>query len=426
MYTTASERTASTQFSSDMTEGQHAPASAAPAAPLQMETFPLPRNTYRNCFKTMGANRSAELLRYGKSKAGCISLAQGEGTMPTPTFICEAAARALSDGKTFYALGAGLPELRQEISTYYARTYGVNVPINRITVTASGTNAVHYALLSILEEGDEVLAVTPIWKNLIGITELAGGAIKEFPMVEDETGWTLDLEGMFAACTQSTKALLIVTPNNPTGWTMSAADVRRVLDFARERGIWVIADEVYGRCVHATSRAPSFLDYAHDDDRLYVINSFSKTWAMTGWRLGWLIGPADSEDKIRDLVLYENMGTPTFNQFGAIAALRHGEEFLAQQKAMWQENLDLVMDRLPRLKGMSMARPPAAFYAFLRVEGCVDSYELTRELIDEAGVSLSPGAAFGNGFGEHLRLCFAVSPDVLADALDRLEKYLQK
>ncbi|HNQ92219.1 MAG TPA: aminotransferase class I/II-fold pyridoxal phosphate-dependent enzyme [Alphaproteobacteria bacterium] len=390
-----------------------------------MDSFPLAKKVYRNHFKTMGVNRAADLLRHGKSKEGCISLAQGEGTIATPEFICRAVTKALEDGKTFYGMGNGLPELRQEISTYYSRVYNVTIPTNRIAVTSSGTNAVHYALLSILEEGDEVLAVTPIWKNLIGITELAGGVIREFPMVQQDGEWTLDLDRMFAACTPSTKAMLIVTPNNPTGWTMSSVDIRRVMEFCRERGIWVIADEVYGRCLHQGDRAPSFLDHAEESDRLYVVNSFSKTWAMTGWRLGWLVGPADAEEKIRDIILYETMGTPTFTQYGAIEALRHGEDFLGSQKDLWVQNLDIIMDRLPRMKGVTMVKPTAAFYAFFQIEGC-DSYELARELIDEAGVSLCPGAAFGKGFGDHLRLCFAVSPEILTEALDRLENHLKK
>jgi len=414
MFTNPLERSSNPHFSGDSSHETSQP---------QMESFPLSKNTYRNCFKTMGANKAADLLRYGKAKEGCISLGQGEGTRPTPDFICEAVNKALADGKTFYSFGAGSPELRQEISTYYSRVYNVHLPTNRITVTSSGTNAVHYALMSILEEGDEVVAVTPIWKNLIGITELAGGSIKEFPMVQNETGWTLDLDRLFETCSSTTKALLIVTPNNPTGWTMSATDVKRVFDFARERGIWIIADEVYGRCVHDLNRAPSFLDYADENDRLYVINSFSKSWAMTGWRLGWLVGPADAEDKIRDLILYENMGPPTFTQVGGIEALRHGEEFLASQKELWMRNLDVVMARLSKFPNLKVVRPNAAFYAFIKVDGDVDSYALAKEMIDDVGLSLAPGAAFGKGFETYLRLCFAVETDVLNRALDRLEQF---
>lgn len=382
-------------------------------------------NTYRSCFQHMGRNVAAELLRMGKAKEGCISLAQGEGTLSTPPFICEAVAKALSEGKTFYGLGSGITELRQEIANYHARIYGHNIPINRISVTSSGTNAVHLALMTILEEGDEVVAVTPIWKNLIGICELAGGTITEIPMEQRGGKWQLDLERLFSAVTPKTKAIMIVSPNNPTGWVMQPSEIKEVLEFARGHGIWVIADEVYGRTMHDTAKAPSFLDHANDDDRLYVINSFSKTWAMTGWRLGWLIGPKDSEDKVRDVILYENMGPPTFTQYAGITALRNGEEFLLEQKKLWKANQTLVVEALKPLERVSMVESPAAFYAFIKVEGEKDSFAFARRLIEEANVSLAPGGAFGHGFNDYLRMCFASAPNVLEEAMARLYKFLK-
>lgn len=378
-------------------------------------------NPYRSCFQTMSANGAAELLRYGKSKAGCLSLAQGEGSLPTPAFICDEVHKSLSEGKTFYSFGAGLTELRQEIATYHAKTYGHHIPLNRIAVTSSGTNAVHLALMSILDEGDEVIAVTPIWKNLIGITELAGGRIIDVPMEQSDGKWHLDLEKFFAKVTPHTKAMMIVSPNNPTGWVMSGEDIKTVLEFARARDIWIIADEVYGRTMHDVSKAPSFLDYAEDDDLLYVVNSFSKTWAMTGWRLGWLIGPRDSEDKIRDVILYENMGPPTFTQHAGIVALRHGEDFLQTQKTLWKGNQELVIESLAAFDHISLVKSPAAFYAFFKIDGETDSFALARRLIDEVGVSLAPGGAFGKEFNNYLRLCFAASPEVLSEALHRLK-----
>lgn len=382
-------------------------------------------NPYRSCFDNMSSNLAAELLRYGKSKLNCISLAQGEGSLPTPSFICEEVHRSLSEGKTFYSFGAGLPELRQEIATYHSRIYGHSLPLNRISVTSSGTNAVHLALMSILEEGDEVIAVTPIWKNLIGITELAGGKIIEVPMEQKDGKWHLDLQKFFGKVNKNTKALMIVSPNNPTGWVMPTEDIRAVLEFARARDIWIIADEVYGRTMHDLVKAPSFLDYAEDDDLLYVVNSFSKTWAMTGWRLGWLIGPGHSEDKIRDLILYENMGPPTFTQHAGIVALRDGEDFLKSQKSRWKSNQELVLDALSNYSRVSIVKSPAAFYAFFQVEGETDSFALVRRMIDDVGVSLAPGGAFGQGFNGYLRLCFAANPDVVSQALKRLEPVLK-
>lgn len=380
---------------------------------------------YRTCFDKMSANKAAELLRYGKNKVGCISLAQGEGCLTTPSFICDAVQKSLAEGKTFYGFGSGITELRQEIATYHARIYGHNIPINRITVTSSGTNAVHLALMSILEEGDEVIALTPIWKNLIGITELAGGKIIDVPMTQKDDQWHLDLDMFLNKVTHHTKAMMIVSPNNPTGWAMSKDDIKIILEFARARGIWVIADEVYGRTMHDVSVAPSFLDFAEDDDLLYVINSFSKSWAMTGWRLGWLIGPSTAEDKIRDLILYENMGPPTFTQYAGITALRHGEEFILTQKKMWKENQKIVADYLSPFDRISLVKSPAAFYSFFKINGEQDSFTLARQLIDECGVSLAPGGAFGSGFNDYLRLCFATDKTILNEALQRISPLLR-
>lgn len=379
-------------------------------------------HTYRKCLENLTPNLAAELLRYGKSRPGVISLAQGEGDLPTPAFIRDAAAKAMNDGYTNYGPALGLPELRQEISTYTSRIYGHNLPTNRIYVTPSGTNAVHMALLSILNEGDEVIAVTPIWKNLIGIVEVAQGHVKDVPMEEKDGVWSLDINRLLNACTPQTRAILVASPNNPTGWVMTRDEMQAIMEFARHRGIWVIADEVYGRCVYDLVRAPSFLDVAEPEDRLFVVNSFSKSWAMTGWRLGWLVGPADAEERIRDLALYEVLCPPSFVQVAGIQALRHGEEFIAEQKIHWRENLDLIMERFHGLPRLHMGRPASTFYAFFRVEGEPDSMKLARRLIDEVGVSLAPGVSFGSCCAEHLRLCFGASRPMMTEVLDRLEK----
>jgi aspartate aminotransferase len=386
---------------------------------------PLP--PYRRVFDELSPNAAAELLVYGKSKPGTISLAQGESDEPSPIYIREATASALLErGMTHYGPVLGLPELRQEISDYQERVFGVRIPANRIFVTTSGTSAVHLAVASIIEPGDEVVAVTPIWKNLIGITELTGAKINEVTIDCGENGWTLDLGKLFASCTPKTKAMMIVSPSNPTGWMMTDSEIREVMDFARKRGIWVIADEVYARCMYGGSHAPSFLKVAQPDDRLFIINSFSKTWAMTGWRLGWIVGPAEAENKIMTLAQYETMGPPSFTQIGAIAGLKYGEEWVAGQRSRWESNLDLVMARFERIGRIQMIRPPATFYAFFKVEGEADSVALVRRLIDEVGLSLAPGCSFGSNCGEFIRLCFAGSQDRLSEALNRLERGLAK
>ncbi len=378
---------------------------------------------YRSVLAGLSPNQGAEMLRYGWTKPGILSLGQGEGSLKTPDFIAEAAAKAMQDGKTFYAPVLGVPEFRQEISNYYARIYGLNIPTNRVYATTSGTTAMHLALTAVLDEGDEVVAVTPIWKNLLGAIELAQATTVQVPLEDHEgTGWQLDLNKLFDAVTHKTKVILIVTPSNPTGWIMPRDQIRAVQEFARDRGIWIIADEVYGRIVYDGAHAPSFLETAEEGDRLFTVNSFSKAYAMTGWRMGWLVGPACAEDKVRDIALYDNMGVPTFSQYAGIAPLRHGEEFIAQQLDLWRSNRDLVMARFDANPRLQMPLPQSTFYGFFRVEGQSDCLKLARHLIDDAGLSLAPGCAFGKTCAGYLRLVFAVSRERMTDALDRLER----
>ncbi len=381
---------------------------------------------FRSVLSQLSPNVGAEMLRYGWTKPGIISLAQGEGSLKTPDFIADATYKAMQDGKTFYAPVLGIPELRQEISNYYAQVFGFNIPTSRIFATSSGTTAMHLAMTAILEEGDEVLAVTPIWKNLLGAIELAQATTVQVPLEHKEnTGWTLDMERLFDSVTSRTKAILLVTPSNPTGWTMRSHEIKEVLEFARARDIWIIADEVYSRIVYEGGRSPSFLDYATPEDKLFVVNSFSKAYAMTGWRLGWLIGPASAENPIRDIALYDNMGPPTYAQFGAVAALRHGEPFIAQQIDIWRRNRDLVMERFQANGRIHMEKPEATFYAFFNVDGEPDCLALTRKLIDEGNLSLAPGCAFGKCCEGWVRMCFAVSEERLTEALDRLDKVIR-
>jgi aspartate aminotransferase len=228
---------------------------------------------------------------------------------PTPDFIARAAFTAMQDGKTFYGPNLGQMPLRHAISHYYNRIYKLDIPAERVWITASGTTAMHLSLAALLDKGDEVVAITPIWKNLIGAIELTQASTKQVALnYSEERGWQLDMDKLFAAVTERTKVILVVSPSNPTGWTATHAEMRAILDFARERGIWILADEVYGRLVyeskHEHLRADSFLDVAEPDDLLLVVNSFSKSWAMTGWRLGWVVGPEIAESKIRDVAMY--------------------------------------------------------------------------------------------------------------------------
>jgi aspartate aminotransferase len=380
---------------------------------------------FRPVVQGLTSNPGADMIRYARGKENMIWLGQGEGDTATPGFIVEATIKAMQDGLMFYGPALGSPYLREALRSYYERIYGVNVPENRIFITQSGSTAMHVALSSLLDKGDEVVAVTPIWKNLLGAIELMQASVKEMSMDCDESGkWSLDLNKLFSTCTDKTRVLLLVSPSNPTGWMASKEEMRAIIEFARKNGMWIIADEVYNRLVYEGTRAPSFLDVAAPDDRILIVNSFSKTWAMTGWRLGWIVGPAESEDKIRDVALYNNLCPQPFTQRGAIAALEQGEDFIKAQIDMWRSNRSLVKTRLESTGRIRFNAPESTFYGFFKVDGEPDCVKLTKRMIDEAQVLLSPGCAFGKESCGFVRMCFAVSENRLNEALDRIIRVL--
>lgn len=380
---------------------------------------------FRPVVKGLTSNPGADMIRYARGKENMIWLGQGEGDAPTPDFIVNATVKAMQDGLMFYGPALGSPYLRTALREYYKRIYGADIGEHRLYVTQSGSTAMSIALSSLLDKGDEVVAVTPIWKNLLGAIELMQANTVEVDMDCDADGkWTLDLDKLFDSCSENTRVILLVSPSNPTGWTASIEEMRQILEFARERGIWIIADEVYNRLVYEGHRAPSFLDVSKPDDQILIVNSFSKTWAMTGWRLGWIVGPETAEDKIRDVALYNNLCPQPFTQRGAIAALEQGEDFIKSQIDLWRSNRAIMKQRFDALGRVRFTPPDSTFYAFFKVDGEPDCIELCKRMVDEAQVLLSPGCAFGKNAKGYVRMCFAVSESRLSEALDRMEKIL--
>lgn len=353
-----------------------------------------------------------------------IALWFGESDLPSPPFIIEAGKAALDAGFTLYAIKQGQPRLRAALSDYMTRLYGQPIGEDRLSVTQSGMNAIAIALQALVSPGSNVVMVSPVWPNAASVVRMLGGEAREVALSLGPTGWTLDLDRMFALIDDRTVALFINSPNNPTGWLMEHAAMREVVAEARRRGIWIVADEVYARITFDRPVAPSFLDVTEPDDRLMVVNSFSKTWAMTGWRLGWLTAPAAMVPIINKLTEYNTSGASTFVQEAAVTAIGAGEPYVAELIARFAANRDLVQAKLGQLPNVRIARPDAAFYAFFAVDDGsgrpLDSVALARRMVDEAKVGLAPGAAFGLGGEGHLRLCFAAAPETLATALDRL------
>lgn len=390
--------------------------------PNQVMNYKKEKLHYRPIFSTLSQNPGAEIIRYGRRKEGAITLAQGQGSDPTPSFINEATFKAMEEGKTFYDSPIGVPALRQEIAGYYKRILNVDIAPNRIFVTTSGTNAMDYALTALLDPGDDVIAVTPIWKNLLSAVEVAQANAIEVPLEETDGNWELDLDKVFDSVTEKTRAILIVSPSNPTGWVINEEQIKALLEFSRRTGVWIIADEVYNRLTLFDDHAPSFLQYSEERDFLLTVNSFSKAWAMTGWRLGWLVGPPCAEEIICDIALYNTMGAPTPLQYGGIAALRDGENFIKKQKKDWIKNRELLIERFKDHPRIRMTPPEATFYSFFRVDGHDKCISLCKDLVDKAGLVLAPGVGFGKDCAGYVRLCYAVSESRLNEALDRLEQ----
>jgi len=375
-------------------------------------------------------SKIVEVWQMGFGRDDLIALYVGEGNEATPGFIVEAAERALAAGRTFYTPKRGLDELRRVISGYMQRHFGPRLDIERITVTSSGMNAIMLTLQAILAPGANLVVPTPVWPNIISAARIAGGEVKTVAMTAlPEGGFQLDLERLFAACDDRTAAIFLVSPSNPTGWVITEAEQRAVLEFCRRRGIWLIADEVYHRFVYDPARfpggvAPSFLQLADPEDPLVVVNSFSKAWCMTGWRQGWLIHPASLGPVIGNLIEYNTSGGQSFLQLACLAAMTEGEPFVESLVARCSQAAELVYQGLAAFPRVSLARPAGAFYSFFRVEGVDDSLAFAKRLLTETGVGLAPGAAFGPGGEGHLRLCFAGAPDRLGKALERLEHVL--
>lgn len=353
-----------------------------------------------------------------------IPLWFGEPDRPTPPFIREAAKAAIDGGQTFYQANLGMCELRQALVDYMNNLHGTHFDIDNIAVTPSGMSAVSIAAQCIVAEGDAVVAPAPVWPNLPSIAEILGAEIVRVPLRPVNDKWSLDLDELFAACKPNTSALLLNSPNNPTGWMLEDEEQQAILDFCRQRDIWLIADEVYNRIVYDRACAASFADKVTDEDKFMIINSFSKSWAMTGWRLGWLTAPKSLTSALETVSEFNFSCIFAPTQVAGIAALQEGEAFIQSSIKRYRAALGVVMTAFDGLPRVACPLPPAAFYAFFAVDGVRDSFAFAQEVLSKTGVGLAPGAAFGPEGEGYLRLCFAADADLLDKALRRMKPLL--
>jgi aspartate aminotransferase len=378
-------------------------------------------------------SRIRELAEIAMSMDGVLRLYFGESNLPTPEYIKRAAERALAEGYTFYTENAGLPSLRRAIAAHYCRLQGIEIdPASEIVVTASGVQAINVAIRSVLDPGDEALVLSPVWPNGPSNIAMANAVARQIPHVLCGDRYQVDWDALAAALTPRTRLLLYTSPSNPLGWVASEEEQTQLLDFARRHNLWLFADEVYDRIYFGeesdgrnATPMPSILAKATRDDAVVVLQSFSKGYCMTGWRVGWLVARRDLAAKARQLNEFIISHAPSFAQKAAETALAEGEEELARMVARLRENRDLAVAALRAMPGVTVPTPEGAFYVFPRIEGLTDSFAFCRGLLEETRVGLAPGVAFGPGGEGAVRICFAAERSVLEPALERLGKFLR-
>ncbi len=354
-----------------------------------------------------------------------IPLWFGEGDVPAPAFISEAMSRAIAAGHVFYTHQNGIPELRQALADYLTGLGRQPIAPERITVTCSGMNAIMLAIQLVCEAGDNIVAVDPVWPNTGGMARLVGAEVRSAPMDHGQNGWTLDPQRVADQIDDRTRAVFFASPGNPTGAMVPLETQAELLAICRARGVWLIADEVYNRLAFGRNSAPTILDIADPEDRLIVINSFSKSWAMTGWRLGWMVHPPSLGPTVAMMTQYTTSGVTTFLQHAGVAAIREGEPFVAWMRGYCEAGMGIVCDALARLPRVRMGpRPQAGMYAFFEVDGMPDSRQACLDILAKTSVGLAPGIFFGPGSETFLRACVCRKPEVLTTSMERLSDAL--
>ena len=377
-----------------------------------------------------------EVANAGFGRTDVLKFWFGEGDTATPALVRQAAIDSLNAGETYYAHNMGLAELREALANYTTRLHshahghaGQQFGTERFAVTSGGVNALMLAVQALVDAGDDVLVVTPVWPNLVGQPLIMGANVRTHSLNASNGAWTLDVPALCASITPHTKALIINAPNNPTGWCLTAQEQLQILQHCRQTGTWIVADEVYERLYFAESAhacAPSFLDHAHTDDRLLVAHSFSKSFLMTGWRLGWLVMPPAAAPQLSKLIEFNTSCASTFTQRAAVAALANEHSITPGVRSHLQLCRDTLIANLQAIPQVQVQSPLGGMYAFFKLEGFGDSLDTAKRLVAEAGLGLAPGTAFSEHAQGWLRWCFA-SQDLqrLHDGSQRLRDWLK-
>lgn len=377
--------------------------------------------TARPAVRALAASRIRELYNSGVGRNDILAFWVGEPDEPTPEFIRRAGMDSIAAGETFYSHNLGLPEIRDALAAYIHRLHpNYRVNADQLAITSAGVNALMLASQLLVDPGERVVEVVPLWPNLQEIPKILGAHVETVALKFAPSGWELDLNLLLEKLTPSTRALYINSPNNPTGWTISREAQKTILEHCRRHGIWIFADDAYERIYFDASVAPSFLDICEAGDRVISTNTFSKTWLMPGWRLGWLAVPAALQADLGKLIEYNTSCAPVFVQRAGIAALTQGEPVIERTVARFRAARDFLVRELSAIEGITAPRPSGTMYVFFRVEGVRDSLAFCKDLVRDAGLGLAPGSAFGPEGEGCLRWCFAASQERLAEGVKRL------
>lgn len=392
----------------------------APAQP-----FPaVPREAIRD----LSGSLIREVANAGMGRSDILPFWFGKSDQPTPAFIRDAAVQSLQAGETFYSQNLGRPYLRDALSAYLSGLHGRPIGTERIATVGSGVSGLMLAMQTVLAPGDRVVAVTPLWPNIVEIPRILGASVTRVPLTIANGSWSLDVDLLLAALTPDTRLCIINSPNNPTGWTITPEALDAVLAHCRRHGIWLLGDDVYERLVHNPARtsAPSLLARAEPGDRVISVNSFSKSWSMTGWRIGWIVAPEAVVTDLTKVIEYNTSCILEPIQRAATVALQQGEDEVARARGHLRHTRQVLVGGLTALPGTIVPDAGGAMYVFFRIEGQSDSIALAKRLVAEAGLGLAPGAAFGPEGEGWLRWCHAVAEPRLVEGIDRLSAFLAR
>jgi aspartate/methionine/tyrosine aminotransferase len=379
--------------------------------------------TARSAVRSLAASKIRELFNSGIGRNDILPFWVGEPDEPTPEFIRQAGMDSIAAGETFYTHNLGIPEIRDALSTYLGGLHA-GFRSRDVAVTSAGVNALMLATQLLVDPGERVVEVVPLWPNLQEIPRILGAHVDTVALKFLPSGWVLDLDELIQKLKPGTRALYINSPNNPTGWTISRAEQQVILEHCRRHGIWIFADDAYERLYYEGGVAPSFLDISDEKDRIISTNTFSKTWLMPGWRLGWLVVPPELTADLGKLIEYNTSCVPVFVQRAGIVALKQGEPVIARTVARFRKARDYLVRELNAIEGVTAAVPSGTMYAFFKVEGVADSLDFCKLLVREAGLGLAPGSAFGPEGEGFVRWCFAASEERLAEGVRRLRKVM--